>query len=65
MMHRAIWEHDPLRSDPQEVRVHAVSRDVDTEQLTWSAGGAPHSRSGERDLHNQTMTITVISEVPA
>ena len=26
---------------------------------------APHSRSGDCDLHNQTMTITVISEVAA
>jgi len=74
---------------------------VETEQLTWSAGGgwrprtgvcneahlvlyfgasvvrglqlgfysygetAPHSRSGDCDLHNQTMIITVISEVAA
>jgi hypothetical protein len=65
---------------------------VETEQLTWSAGGswrpsagvrevlptevsqlgfysygenAPHSRSGDCDLHNQTMTITVISEIAA
>ncbi|HWS65391.1 MAG TPA: hypothetical protein VN325_21760 [Steroidobacteraceae bacterium] len=70
---------------------------METEQLTWSAGGgwrpsvgvcneahlvlyfgasdalgtdsygeiAPHSRSGDCDLDNQTMTITVISEVAA
>lgn len=52
-----------------EDEIQAVREVLSTEvsQLGFYSYGeiAPHSRSGDCDLHNQTMTITVISEVAA
>jgi hypothetical protein len=49
--------------------IQAVREVLPTEvsQLGFYSYGeiAPHSRSGDCDLHNQTMTITIISEVAA
>jgi hypothetical protein len=52
-----------------EDEIQAVREVLPTEvsQLGFYSYGeiAPHSRSGDCDLHNQTMTITVISELAA
>ena len=52
-----------------EDEIQSVRKVLPTEapQLGFYSYGeiAPHSRSGDCGLHNQTMTITVISEVAA